>query len=297
MREKVYLFLVVINVILLSCNKSSKCSIDEVTNENGEKIKIWRYLDKPTYKYVERFDVNGVCVDRASYINDTLDGKRYLIDEIAQTKEESHYEMGVLNGIVRTEYLGKKMSTEALFLHGKLRVLMHSIKILDDTKYNNLVAYGFDITKVESNGKLSENLGQIYLKSNNYVSVFDLHENEIDWSKSTWYIDDLPDTVPLNQNIDFKVKFEANFTNSKDLRYLKSEFSICESKYFFNDDTTDIYEFKSNSDEHTINCQIRITDPKTRLLTGLIYPYFYDTVNNDTIIANIFYYKQIVVKM
>lgn len=290
-------FVCFVFVCLNACIKSSSCIIER--DSNG-KVKSRTILNEfsPGYKFFEEFNSFGVCIKREETINDTLNGISFLYDTLLNEKRELHYEMGVKHGVMRVSNFNNNLSSEALYINDTIQIVKTFVSIISDTIQKKIIGCGFGINKakiIDSNGSMIlDYQGGIRLKSNCNVDVFNLDNSLIDWASSNWYLETLPDTIPLNKDVSFLVEIhdqERIFS-----KYIKSDFAIAPASLFYKNDEAIISVFKNEPNTKQINCKIKISDKRVRLLRGIIGCYYYDSSINNTTAIYWDFYKQIVVK-
>ncbi len=286
-RNSKYLWLFFV-VLLSSCDRNNRPIIN--TSFDGTyHIKTIQFLDKVGYKKIQYYDSAGSCVLDYETVNDTIDGRRYYFDPQKKMKEVSYYEKGFKHGVMRRVFLDRNESFEYLYLRDTVQL----VKQLAQSSSHELC---YSVYNIENGEELGDIWSRYKLKNGEYVNLFNLNKESIDWSKSSGYCDNLSDTLTLNQEISFSLVVEFNSDVFDGHKCLGSEFILFDSSIYPSKDNGVLCETKTSPNSNIILNKIKITNSKTRLLTGIISSAFFHEEISDTVYIHNTYYKQIYVK-
>jgi len=277
-------------LIHLSCNGPIKETKTFYPDGSLEKKEI--YDEQSGALIVNRFAQNGRLLEHKELLNDKRNGRQFIFNPESNISIESFYVEGVRHGVYRVDVPDKKISFERLYLNGnKVRV-----KYIVSVHYKkDSINYRYNMLEIGDDGKPRFNrpLGIISLKEGRYVGILDLNDSVIDFDKSHFFFDNLPDTLKLDTKTNFELNLEHFLKTDKNEKYLYSELLFGKlNKKLELTDTLGV--FRSEQKGERINCSISLEGNNGyQLITGKLRRFFLDETRDATFYTENIFYKQV----
>jgi hypothetical protein len=279
-------------IAFYSCQDDKRKLIIRYGNGKPYKI-IYTYKDVPSYSFIETYDSTGVCVEQAEYQNSFLNGKRFVYNPLTGSALEQYYVLGKKHGIERMAV--RENSHERLYINDTVVVLKVFGFRSDERDSNKVVRGLYQIVRYKG-GRIIGDDGQIVLKGNSFVSIYDLNREDIDMSRTLWHFDNLADTVPCGSDVEFDVELAVFDANASKKQYLFGEIVLYDFNSNFEMLSNSKYKYKSAKGQTILKGKINIPQVGYKLVTGIIEQTYLDELKRDTVYTYQIFYKQVYVK-
>jgi hypothetical protein len=289
---KQYVLCCIMMVIFHACNNNEGKKIICYPNGKPHKI-IHTYKDRLSYSFVETFDPEGYCIEKAEFQDLVLNGKRVVYNPLTSSVLTQYYVQGKKHGIERMAVDDK--SHERLFLNDTVIVLKVYGTRSSERDTNEIIQRLYKIVRFKG-GELICDDGEIVLKGNSFISIYDLKREDIDMSETLWYFDNLPDTVPHGNDIEFDIELSVLDPIANPMRYLFSKIALFDFNSNFEMTSKSKYKYESPQGVKILKGRINVPEVGYKIVTGIIEQTYLNEMNRDTVCTYQIFYKQVYIK-
>lgn len=282
---------------LVACSKGVKPVAEYF--ETGE-LKTLTYTPSDReegYKYVEEFNKQGRLIRRTEYLNDTLNGYDYAYYEEDTVIMEYNYLMRRKHGVVRHIYVNQKISHETLFINDTALIVLYSTRYYSNNSADDLNGFGYTVFRYKGASNVLDKkneIGYFRLIGSDYIDIMSLQQEDIDKENSIWHYHNLPDSLRLNEKIEFEIDVSSYVVQSERVNYLYSVLCLGNLNTDLRlTDTLSVFPSRPLNNE-IIDGQLTLSKKGSNLVTGNIRVYV--LLEGDTAWIDKPFYKQIYVE-